>query len=528
MKVVTAKIMRELDRKAIEEKGIPGIVLMENAGGGAAKVICRDFAKSLSQGAVVFAGSGNNGGDGSVIARHLINQGFLVRVYLLTEKEKVKGDARVNLDILTNMGAEVFPVTNWEKLKYGMATVEKSGVIIDAILGTGLQSEVKGFFKEVIELINLSGKPVVAVDIPSGLDTDRGKPLGTAIKANLTLTFGLPKLGQVISPGIDYVGKLEVIDISIPRDLIDKEEIKDNLLEATDFVSFFHPRDSSSHKGDYGHLLVLAGSPGKTGAAAMASLAAMRIGTGLVTLGVPESLNPVMEAKLTEVMTEPLPEANKGFFSLKALPQVKELLKGKSALALGPGISTDKAVREFVEKIIITCEVPLVIDADGINCLVDRVELLKGRRAPLVLSPHPGEMARLMGCSVKEIQEDRVGICREFVKKFEVYLILKGARTVVAEPSGAIYINPTGNPGMASGGTGDVLTGMIGGLLAQGYDPVEAAKAGVFFHGLAGDEVSRDKGNSGMIASDLIEALPRIVKQFEQARGEKFNFKIGL
>jgi hydroxyethylthiazole kinase-like uncharacterized protein yjeF len=516
MKVVTAKIMRELDRKAIEEKGIPGIVLMENAGAGAAKVIGRDFAKSLSQETVVFAGSGNNGGDGFVIARHLINQGFSVNVYLLTDKEKVKGDARVNLDILTNMGVGVFPVTNREKVKYGWDRVERSGVIIDAILGTGLQSEVKGLFKEVIELINRSGKPVVAVDIPSGLDADRGRPLGTAIKAYLTLTFGLPKLGQVISPGVDYVGKLEVIDISIPRDLIDKEEINDNLLEAKDFMSFFRQRDSSSHKGDYGHLLVLAGSPGKTGAAAMTSLAAMRIGTGLVTLGVPESLNPVMETKLTEVMTEPLPEANKGRFSLKALPKVKELLRGKSAMALGPGISADKAVREFVEEVILASEIPLVIDADGINCLADRVELLKRIKAPLVLSPHPGEMARLVEGSVKEIQEDRVGISREFAKKFEVCLVLKGARTVVAEPSGAIYINPTGNPGMASGGTGDVLTGMIGGLLAQGYDPVAAAKAGVFFHGLAGDEVSRDKGSSGMIASDLIEALPRILKQFEQ------------
>ncbi len=516
MKVVTAKMMRELDRKAIEEKGIPGIVLMENAGGGAAEVICRSFAKSLSQGAVVFAGSGNNGGDGFVIARHLINQELPVKVYLLTDRRKVKGDARVNLDILANMGAEVSSVTNREKLKASWATVDRCGVIIDAILGTGLQSEVRGFFKEVIELINRSGKPVVAVDIPSGLDTDRGRPLGAAVKANLTLTFGLPKLGQVIYPGVDYVGRLEVIDISIPRDLIDKEEVKDNLLEAKDFMSFFPARDSSSHKGDYGHLLVLAGSPGKTGAAAMTGLAAMRIGTGLVTLGVPESLNPVMEIKLTEVMTEPLPEVNKGYFSLKALPKVKDLLRVKSALALGPGISADKAVKEFVEELIIACQVPLVIDADGINCLADRVELLKRKKAPLVLSPHPGEMARLVGGSVEEIQEDRVGISREFAKKSGVCLVLKGARTIVAEPSGAIYINPTGNPGMASGGTGDVLTGMIGGLLAQGYDPVEAAKAGVFFHGLAGDEVLKDKGSSGMIASDLIEVLPRIIKQFEQ------------
>lgn len=517
MKVVTAKIMRELDRKTIKERGIPGIVLMENAGGGAAKVICRDFAKLLNQGAVVFAGSGNNGGDGFVIARHLINQGLPVKVYLLADREKVKGDAKINLDILTNMGAEVSPVTNQEELKAGWAMVERSGIIIDAILGTGLQSEVKGFFREVIELINRSGKPVVAVDIPSGLDTDQGRPLGAAIRADLTLTFGLLKLGQVIYPGVDYVGRLEVIDISIPRDLIDKEEIKDNLLESKDFMDFFPPRNSSSHKGDYGHLLVLAGSPGKTGAAAMTGLAAMRIGTGLVTLGVPESLNPVMEVKLTEVMTEPLAEANKGYFSLKALPQVKDLLRGKSALALGPGISTDKATREFVEEIILTGEVPLVIDADGINCLADRVELLKRRKAPLVLSPHPGEMARLVGVSVKEIQEDRVGISREFAKKFDVCLVLKGARTAVAEPSGAIYINPTGNPGMASGGTGDVLTGMIGGLLAQGYDPIEAAKAGVYFHGLTGDEVIKDKGSSGMIASDLTEALPRIIRQFEQA-----------
>ncbi|UCD85073.1 MAG: NAD(P)H-hydrate dehydratase [Deltaproteobacteria bacterium] len=517
MKLVTAEIMRELDRKTIEEIGIPGMVLMENAGVGATKMICRYFAEPLGQGVVIFAGSGNNGGDGFVIARHLINRGVPVKVYLLTDKGKVKGDAKTNLNILTNMGIEVYSLTDLDELKAQWAVVERSGVIIDAILGTGLQSEVKGFYREVIELINRSGKPVVAVDTPSGLDNDRGRPLGAAIKADLTLTFGLPKLGQVIYPGADYVGKLEIIDISIPQDLINNEGIKNNLLESQDFVGFFPARDSSSHKGDYGHLLVLAGSPGKTGAAAMTSMAAMRVGTGLVTVGVPESLNSVMEVKLTEVMTEPLPESNKGYFGLKALPPIKDLLRGKNALALGPGISTTEEVKGFMEEIILTCEVPLVVDADGINCLADRVELIKKRKAPLILTPHPGEMARLAECSVKEVQEDRVGVSREFAKKLNIYLVLKGARTIVAEPSGAIYINPSGNPGMASGGTGDVLTGMIGGFLAQGSDPVEAAKAGVFFHGLAGDEVVKDKGISGMIASDLIETLPRIIKQFEKS-----------
>ncbi len=514
MKLATADQMQDLDRRAIEECGIPGIVLMENAGRSAAELLVDYFPEIQDGWVAVLAGRGNNGGDGFVIARHLKNWGIRTTVYLLASLDDVHGDALTNLQIWVNMGGELAEII--DKGDFAKIKREVSGVslIVDAILGTGLNSEVRDHLKNVISFINSLPQPVMAVDIPSGLDATTGRVLGDAIETDLTVAFGLAKIGQVVHPGVNYVGTLEVVDIGIPRYLIEEADIKTRLLDHEELdLNLLPPRPAQTHKGDYGHLLILAGSPGKTGAAAMVSQGALRTGTGLVTVGIPASLNPILEVKLTEAMTEPLPDATTGYLSPDSSRRIIQLLNGKTALALGPGISTQPDVQELLLGLIPMAKVPLVVDADGITALASRPEVLKACKGPVILTPHPGEMARLVGRTTQEIQTDRIGAAREFATAYNCIVVLKGNRTVIASPQGEVYINPTGNPGMASGGTGDVLTGMVGGFLAQGLPPLEAAKWGVYLHGLAGDIAAQKVGEISLIASDIIEQLPCVLKE---------------
>jgi NAD(P)H-hydrate epimerase len=350
------------------------------------------------------------------------------------------------------------------------------------------------------------------VDIPSGIDASSGKVLGTAIRAILTVTFGLPKIGLMIHPGCAHTGKLEIVDISIPNYLVEEENIRVHLVERVDVARILKPRSPDAHKGHHGHLLVLAGSPGKTGAAAMASQAALRAGAGLITLGIPSSLNAVMEAKLTEVMTEPLPESTAGSMSMESWPKIQGLLEGKKAVALGPGISTNPETKDLIHRIIISSSAPLVIDADGITALAEDCALLKKATAPMILTPHPGEMARLLEASVQEVQDDRIGVAQGFAVKHGIYLVLKGAQTVIAEPDGDLYINSTGNSGLASGGTGDVLTGMIAGFVSQGYSLGEASRLGVYLHGYIADSIAAEQGEIGLTATDLLARIPVTLK----------------
>jgi len=509
VKLVTASQMQELDRRTIEEGGIPGIVLMENAGRGAAELLVRSFPEARTGSIAILAGRGNNGGDGFVIARHLKNWGIQVKVYLFSSIDEVKGDAGTNLRSWLAMGGELVEVVFKGDFAGVKKEFSKASLMVDAIFGTGLHAEVKGFLKDTISFINALPQPVMAVDIPSGLDATTGQVLGEAIRADLTVTFCLAKIGQVIEPGVSHVGQLEVIDIGIPRHLIREAAIKTSLIDPDELdMSLLDPRPAQSHKGDYGHLFVLAGSPGKTGAAAMVCSGAMRIGAGLVTLGIPASLNPILEAKLTEAMTAPLPDAGSGYLTADAVERIHQLLEGKTALALGPGISTESPVQEVIAKLIPKTTLPLVIDADGITALLSRLEILKQYKGSVILTPHPGEMASLAGITTQEVQADRIGVAKSCAASYNSIVVLKGNRTVIATPDQEIYINPTGNPGMASGGTGDVLTGMIGGLLAQGLSPLEAAKWGVFLHGLAGDLVAQEIGEIPLIASDIIDYLP--------------------
>src|SRR5574337_1397691 len=462
--VVTAGQMRELDRRAAEEYGIPSLLLMENAGLQAVLELERTFPRLVRQRIVIVCGKGNNGGDGFVVARHLFNRGVAVEVVLLARQTDTKGDARTNLEIIQQVGVPIHEVTTSQKLEANRTLLERADVVVDAILGTGTTGPAKGLVGEAIELLNQVGKPIVALDIPSGLNSDEGVIPGPCIKALSTVTFGLPKRGVILYPAASCAGRVVTVDIGLPRQLLSDPGLDVSLVQAEDLVRALPPRDPNAHKGTYGHVLVLAGSSGKTGAAAMCALSALRIGAGLVTLALPESLNDAMEAKLTEVMTEPLPETAACTVSFTALDRLLELMKGKRAVAIGHGLSAYPETAELVRTVVRAAEAQFVIDADGINALGPDLDTLRSLAIPPILTPHPGELARLLGIDRDEVVRNRIPIAQKVATSVGVHLVLKGARTLIANPDGRVAINMTGNAGMATGGTGDILTGLIAGL----------------------------------------------------------------
>jgi NAD(P)H-hydrate epimerase len=521
MKIVTAQEMQLLDRRTMEEYGVPGLILMENAGLGVLREMSHQYGDLTRRIITVIAGQGNNGGDGFVLARHLHQQGVRVKVYLLGQKNRVKGDARVNLLIYEKIGGELRelagPKIAGEEFKEIESSLHRSDVIVDAIFGTGLTNTrpalSEQIYSQIITLMNESTRPIVAVDIPSGITSDTGEVLGNAVRANLTVTFGLPKRGHYLYPGAAHRGVLRVVDIGIPKSLVKEIPCALTLLTPEEIRQGLPARPLDAHKGNFGHALVVGGSVGKTGAAAMAAQAALRVGAGLVTLAIPSSLNPIMEQKLTEVMTVPLPETSGQTLSLAAEKALMDLAQEKSVVILGPGLSTHPETQELVRKLLHALRLPIVLDADGVNALTGHTDLLTQVKTKLVLTPHPGEMARLLGMTSQKVQSDRLGTTQSFSQRYNVCLVLKGAHTVLANPQGSLFINPTGNQGMASGGTGDVLAGMLGGLISQGLDPLQASKIGVYLHGLAGDLVAAQKGTMGMIAGDLIECIPLAIRK---------------
>jgi len=515
--IVTADQMKELDQRTIQETGIPGAVLMENAGRGTVEeMLCR-FPHQKNGPVHVLCGRGNNGGDGFVIARYFLNLGAEVIVYLFASADSVQGDAKINLEAYRNMGGGIFEIEDEAAFNSIKDELGRAGIIVDALLGTGLSSEVKGLYRIVIDELNsLENIPVVSVDVPSGLDATTGKIFGSAVKAALTCTYGLPKIGHFTYPGRENTGELEVVDIGIPESLIEASGIKTFLQEEDDFMGLIPARKPDSHKGIYGHLLILAGSPGKTGAASLSGHAAMRAGAGLVTLGVPDSLRSVVEEKTMEVMAESLPDGSEGYLGMDSWPKLAEMLKNKSAAAVGPGLSDRAGTGELVLELIEEADVPLVIDADGINLVARNKDVLKKAKNSPVLTPHPGEMSRLTGLSVSEIQADRIKVASSFAKEYQVILVLKGASTVIAEPEGKIFINTTGNPGMAGGGMGDVLTGFIASLIAQGISSLDAARMAVFIHGAIGDFIAGKRAETGILASDIAEKIPEFLKTYIQ------------
>lgn len=515
MHIVTADEIREMDRQTIELFGLPGRVLMENAGRGAARVLMEKFIDPLtdisSKHVAIAAGRGNNGGDGFVIARYLAHAGVPVTVYLLSESRRLSGDAAANFNLLAVLGIPVKEITDENGLNQVKTEMAHHQLWVDAIFGTGLNSEVKGFFKSVIDFINQLNRPVFAVDIPSGLHTDLAKPCGTCIRADVTVTFAFAKIGHIQLPGADYTGELHIIDIGIPPHIVENVPPHHHLISKETTTSLIKPRACDIHKGGTGHVLVIAGSPGKTGAAALTAMSALRTGAGLVTLGIPKSLNLIVESLALEVMTVPLPETETGMHTDQSIETIKGLLAGKKCLALGPGLGTDKKTKALIHRLIQECPLPMIIDADGLNNLADNPDILLKRQSEIILTPHPGEMARLAGTTPKEVQENRMAIAKKFAETYNVHLVLKGARTLIAHPDGHIYINPTGNPGMASAGMGDVLTGMIAGFLSQGYSPQETAQLAVFLHGHAADTLAASKGPYGYIASDVMDNLPETI-----------------
>lgn len=514
MYIATAEEMRRLDRMAIENLGIPGVVLMENAGLKVVEVISRVLGDLTGKKITVMTGKGNNGGDGFVIARHLINQGVEVKTLLLANPEEISGDAKINLDILQKMGHKVYPAVNANSLNIVRVALVYTDLIVDAIYGTGFKGELSEHVGRVVEAVNESKKPVVAVDIPSGVEGDTGKVTGPCIRATHTVTFALPKLGNILQPGAEYGGELHTADISIPKLLVNALGLKCRLVTGDLVRSLIPGRNTGTHKGSCGRVAVIGGSEGLTGAAALAGMAALRAGAGLVTLGIPRGLNALMEIKLTEVMTNPLPDTGRKTLGPEALEPIRQMASGADVLAIGPGLSQDGSTVELVHNLLPQLSVPMVIDADALNALAKQPELIKQLKAPAVFTPHPGEMARLLGVSIPEIQTDRLKTAQAAAQDWKAVLVLKGAKTIVACPDGRTYINSTGNPGMATGGTGDVLTGVIAALIAQGLKPEEAAFAGVYIHGLAGDYLLGQLGMLGMVAGDLLNALPIVTREY--------------
>jgi len=508
MYLVTAKEMQQMDQATIQQIGIPGQILMENAGSGAFRFMTRVFTELVTSKVAVIAGRGNNGGDGFVMARHLFQKDVSVKVFLLSAIDRVQGDARANLDLLYSLGIPVVEIPDADTFRKQRAALRRYDIFVDAIFGTGLNSDVRGHYRDVISFLNSLQQPVFSVDIPSGLNADNGQICGTCIQATATATFALPKIGHAVYPGAALTGALEIIEIGVPKQVIRQIQPLQFLLQKDMLTNVLQKRDPNTHKGKTGHLLVVAGSPGKSGAAAMTATAAMRVGAGLVTLGVPEGLHAVIEPQVTEVMTYALPQTTDGLLDERGLDALLGLAVDKRCLVVGPGIGMAEETKALLWGLLTTIKQPMVVDADGLNILAQHIEKLKLCRYPLILTPHPGEMGRLCDLSAAAIQMDRIKHARNLATQLGVHVVLKGAHTVMAHPDGSVFVNPSGNSGMASGGMGDVLTGAIAGFITQGYAPKEAIHLGVYLHGAAADYLRQHKGPFGYLATEVMNQLP--------------------
>ncbi|HET7909234.1 MAG TPA: NAD(P)H-hydrate dehydratase [Nitrospira sp.] len=512
MKIVTATQMQALDRRTITEARVPSLTLMERAGAGTTDVIEHRFGPLGGKRVTIVCGKGNNGGDGLVVARLLQRLRANVTVVMLASPAELSRDASAMYRRWLRVGG-ASATKRLESFEQGQALLAKSDILVDALFGTGLSAPLTGSYREVVRIMNEARRPIVAVDIPSGIHADDGTVLGTAVKAAATVTFGLPKLGLYLGAGIDHAGSIHVVDIGIPAAYVDQTDSR-TLLITKEFVKAVLPaRAASAHKGTFGHAGILAGSVGKTGAAALAAKAALRTGAGLVTVGVPASVNDVLEAKMLEAMTLPLPETKARTLSRAGFDRIVAFIQAKTAVAIGPGLSTHPETVEVVHSLMKHLDRPSVLDADALNALASRASLLTQCKTPPILTPHPGEMARLeVDATPQSVNADRLGTARRFARERGVFVVLKGARTVVARPDGVLMICPTGNPGMATAGTGDALTGMLVSLLAQGVASWEAACAASYLHGAAGDLAAARLGSAGMIAGDLIEHIPYAIQ----------------
>ncbi len=518
MKIVNTEQMRRIDEITIRERGIAGIELMERAGREVAREVLERFSPA---GVAIVAGKGNNGGDGFVAARHLHESGVHVALFLSDDPAMLKGDAKTAFD---NMPSEI-PVEvvgdaelSTDSDSKFAARLRDFEVVIDALFGTGIRGEVKGRAAKIIEAVNAAQNAVVSIDLPSGLSADGGPHVGPCVRAAVTITIGLPKIGLVTDPGIRTSGIISIADIGFPNDLLNDPAITTSLMELDDARALLPTRDPSGHKGTFGKTLIIAGSEGMTGAAVLASRAASRSGVGLVYAAYPRPLGAILETLLIEPVKVPL-AGDSAHFIRGHLAEAMRAADGMDSMALGPGIGQRQETGEFVLEVIRKTNAPLVLDADALNILsaeADPTGVLKSRNAPTILTPHPAEAARLLKTTTEKIQADRLNAMLDFARESNAVILLKGAQSVVTSPSGERSINPTGNSGLAKGGSGDVLTGILAGLLAQGLSTWDAARLGVFLHGLAADHAARKLGIRAMLPSDVIKFLGDAFRAIER------------
>lgn len=499
MKACTAAQMRQIDKMAEELGGIPSIVLMENAALACVEALGEVRGKRIG----VFCGKGNNGGDGFAMARHLVNRGAQVTVFLVCGSE-FAGDALVNFEIISKMGIPIIEIADTELLPY---QIQLQDVVVDAVFGTGMHGLITGIPAEVIALLNQYATFILAVDIPSGVQADTGELCGVAVKADKTVTFAAYKTGMLLYPGAGYVGQVVVADISIPEYIINGQELPCNVLDAQLIQNWMPARKADSHKGDYGKVLIVGGSEGMTGAPTLAARAALRCGSGLVTVGIPAGLNPIMEVKLTEAMTLPLADEC-GALCIAAAERIVQKMNGCDVLLFGPGIGRGPAVLPILKQILANAKIPVIIDADGLNALAGNLQVLDVCSCNLIFTPHSMEFSRLSGHPPAAVEAARLAVSGEFAQEQGVTLVLKGSRTVVTAPDGEQYVNITGNSGMATGGSGDVLAGMIAAFVARGLGETESAALAVYLHGLAGDIAAGKVGKEALNAGDIVDSIP--------------------
>jgi NAD(P)H-hydrate epimerase len=520
--ILTAEQMREVDRVTIEERGVPGLILMENAGARVYELLAHRFSPLNRQRVVVLCGKGNNGGDGLVIARHLVTRGrpLSLQVILLCDPKQLDGDAAANYRMFLAVEGEVTAVADEEGWQRTRSVLAAATLLVDAMLGTGIQGAARGVYLDVIRDVNAQVPPerIVAVDIPSGLASDTGEIAGESIHAAHTVTFTAPKIGQIFPPAAERCGTLHVASIgTAPSVLQSNPNSRLWLSEARDIAALFRPRDRSAHKGHLGHVLVVGGSRAKPGAVLMAGTAALRAGAGLVTVATAAGATATIVGRTPELMTEPVTEAPDGSMSAAAFR--KEWFERKTVVAVGPGIGTAADNQALVHRIVREAALPLVVDADGLTALAALEGNWEHRSPLLVLTPHPGEMARLTGLSTEQVQKRRVDVAREFSVRRKVYLVLKGNRSLIATPQGKDIVNPTGSPGMASGGSGDILTGLIAGFLAgfREAPPEIVICAAVYLHGLCGELAAARLGEQAALATDLLASLPEAIRSLNPA-----------
>jgi NAD(P)H-hydrate epimerase len=518
MRVFNAAQMREADRRTIEEIGIPSLVLMENAGRQVVAAMEATYPELAGYRVAVLCGRGSNGGDGFVVARTLHQRGVDVSVFVIGRVADIRGDARINVEILGRLGLAVVEVNDGQAWELHYSEISECDLIVDAIFGTGLKPPLAGMLETVVADVNASGLPVIAIDLPTGLSADTPEVVGDTIEAALTVTLGAPKLPLVLPPAESRAGDIVIADIGIPLEVLDTiDGPRVELLTREKMRELVQPRAPDAHKGDFGHVLVIAGSAGKSGAAHLCAMGALRSGAGLVTVATPRSCQPTVAAMAGEYMTEALDETPAGAIDLAALDRVIGF--GRDVIAAGPGLGRAEATTAFVHALLDRAEIPLVVDADALNAFDGEATRLAGREErDVIITPHPGEMARLLGVAADDVQANRLAFAADFATSHHVYVVLKGHRTLVATPDGKIFINPTGNPGMATGGTGDVLTGMIAAWLAQVLDAEAACKLAVYLHGVAGDLSEADEGEIAMTAGDIIAHLGDAVLELTARR----------